>query len=111
MTVFGPSNERSVISAHLDSTSLTVTNQARIFGVIIDSDLNFNNHLKAVAKSAYYQLKNIARIKGFLSREDTEKLVHAFIFSRLDYCNGIFTGQGFNQTAAADPECCCQSPI
>lgn len=33
----------------------------------------------------------MARIKGFLSKQDKEKLDHAFIFCRLDYCNGIFT--------------------
>lgn len=27
-----------------------------------------------------------------MSRQDLEKLIHAFIFSRLDYCNGVFTG-------------------
>ena len=90
--VLGPKNERSKVSAYLDSMSLKATNQARNLGVIIDSDLNFNNHLKAITKSAYYHLKNIARIKGFLSKQDTEKLVHAFIFSRLDYCNGVLRG-------------------
>ncbi|XP_076607191.1 uncharacterized protein LOC143333136 [Chaetodon auriga] len=90
--VIGPKNERSKISAHLNAMSLTTTDKARNLGVIIDSDLNFNNHLKLMTKSAYYHLKNITRIKGCLSKEDMEKLVHAFIFSRLDYCNGVFTG-------------------
>ena len=90
--VFGPKNERSKIRAHLNSLSLTSTDKARNLGVTIDSDLNFNNHLKLITKSAYYHLKNIARINGFLSKGDLEKLVHAFISSRLDYCNGVFTG-------------------
>ncbi|KAF7643635.1 hypothetical protein LDENG_00235900, partial [Lucifuga dentata] len=43
-------------------------------------------------KSALPHLKNTSRIKGLLSQQDLEKLVHAFIFCRLDYCNGILTG-------------------
>jgi len=27
-----------------------------------------------------------------MSQHDLEKLIHAFIFSRIDYCNGVFTG-------------------
>ena len=27
-----------------------------------------------------------------MSAQDLEKLIRAFIFSRLDYCNGVFTG-------------------
>ncbi len=48
--------------------------------------------VKAVTKSAYYHLKNIARIRCFVSSQDLEKLVHAFITSRVDYCNGLLTG-------------------
>ena len=92
IVVFGPKEQRSKVTAHLESMTLKPTNQARNLGVVLDSDLNFNSHIKTITKSAYYHLKNIARIKGFLSKEDTEKLVHAFIFSRLDYCNGVLTG-------------------
>lgn len=72
--------------------------------------------LKFITQSAYYRLKNMARIEGFLSKQDKEKLDHAFIFCRLDYCNGIFTSlkqtnkqtKDSNQAAAADPEHCCR---
>lgn len=89
MIVFGPNKERLKVSAYFDSMTLKSTNHARNLGVIMDSDLNFNIHIKTITKSASYHLRNIARIKGFLSKQDTEKLVHAFIFSRLDYCNAV----------------------
>ncbi len=49
-------------------------------------------YVTVVTKSAYYHLKNIARIRCFVSSQDLEKLVHAFITSRVDYCNGLLTG-------------------
>ncbi len=60
--------------------------------MILETDLSFSSHVKAVTKSAYYHLKNIARIRCFVSSHDLEKLVHAFITSRVDYCNGLLTG-------------------
>ena len=61
-------------------------------GVLIDSDLTFSNRIEAVTKAVFYHLRNINRIKGFLSQTDQEKLIHAFISSRLDYCNGLLIG-------------------
>ena len=63
IVVFGPKEQRSIVSAHLDAMTLKPTNQARNLGVVLDSDLNFNSHIKTITKSAYYHLKNIARIK------------------------------------------------
>uniref|UniRef100_A0A3Q3NKS8 Uncharacterized protein n=1 Tax=Mastacembelus armatus TaxID=205130 RepID=A0A3Q3NKS8_9TELE len=85
-------NQRESVISHLESLSLKFKNQVRNLGVIMDSDLNFNSHIKSITSSAFYHLKNIARIKGSMSKPDLERLIHAFISSRLDYCNGLFTG-------------------
>ena len=90
--IFGPKNERLKVNVHLQSTMLKTTDKTRNLGIIMDSYLNFNSHIRSVTKSAYYHLKNIARVKGLMCQQDLEKLIHAFIFSRLDYCNGVFTG-------------------
>ncbi len=37
-------------------------------------------------------MRLISKIKPFLSRKDLEKVIHAFIFSRLDYCNSLYYG-------------------
>ena len=37
-------------------------------------------------------MKNIAKIRGIVSKPDLETLIHAFVSSRLDYCNGLLTG-------------------
>ena len=42
--------------------------------------------------TAFFHLRNIAKIRPFLSQPDAEKIIHAFITCRLDYCNALFTG-------------------
>ena len=90
--VFGKKEERCKIATLLNKKGLKAKDTVRNLGVLLDSDLNFNSHMKAITKSAFYHLKNIAKLRGFMSKDDLEKLIHAFISSRVDYCNGLFTG-------------------
>ncbi|KAI5608495.1 hypothetical protein C0J50_6634, partial [Silurus asotus] len=39
-----------------------------------------------------FHLRNIAKIRNMMSLQDAEKLVHAFVTSRLDYCNALLSG-------------------
>ncbi len=61
-------------------------------GVILDSNLSFENHISNVTKTAFFHLRNIAKLRNMLSVSDAEKLVHAFMTSRLDYCNALLGG-------------------
>ena len=61
-------------------------------GVMLDSFLKMEGHVNAVCKSAFFHLRNIARIRQFLNKESTEKVVHALVTSRLDYCNSLLYG-------------------
>lgn len=60
--------------------------------MILDSELTFIPHIKNIIKIGFYHLKNIARVRPILSRANTETLMHAFITSRIDYCNGLLSG-------------------
>ena len=46
-------------------------------------------HITSICKSASYHLRNISRIRKFLSMKTTEILVHAFVSSKLDHCNSL----------------------
>ena len=49
-------------------------------------------HINSLCKTTSYHLRNIARIRHLLSKESTEILVHAFVVSKLDYCNALLYG-------------------
>ena len=79
--LYSAEEERLIVRAQLQSVMLNTTNRARNLGVVIDSDMHFNSHIKRKTKSAYDHLKNISRIKGLMSQQVLEKLVHALILS------------------------------
>ena len=59
--------DKTAVSKHLELLSLKTRDQVRNLGVLIDSDLNFSSHIKSITKTAFYQLKNISRVKDFMS--------------------------------------------
>ncbi len=61
-------------------------------GVILDSNLSFENHICYDTKTAFFHLRNISKLRNMLSVSDAEKLVHAFMTSRLDYCKALLGG-------------------
>ncbi len=61
-------------------------------GVKLDSNLSFQNHISNVTKTAFFHRRNIAKLRNMLPVSDAEKLVHAIMTSRLDYCNALLGG-------------------
>lgn len=64
----------------------------KLWGVILDTNLNFQKHISNISKTAFYHPRNTCKVRCFLSQSDSEKLFHAFISNRLDYCNAFFAG-------------------
>ena len=61
-------------------------------GAWFDSELTMNTHVNKLCSAAYFHLYNLRRIRKYLSQETCEQLVHAFITSRIDYCNSLLYG-------------------
>ena len=66
---------------------ISMSSAARNIGVLYDSSLSMEHHVTAVCKAGFCHLRNISRTRKYISRPTAEILVHAFITSRLDFCN------------------------
>ena len=66
------------------------SNEVKNVGLWLDKNLNMNKHVTSIASHCYKIIKDISKIKKCLERDHLERLVHAVITSRLDYCNSVF---------------------
>uniref|UniRef100_A0A3Q3PY07 Reverse transcriptase domain-containing protein n=1 Tax=Monopterus albus TaxID=43700 RepID=A0A3Q3PY07_MONAL len=64
----------------------------RNLGVVFDGALKLDEQIKSVVKASFFQLRLLAKVKHFLSFSDFEKAIHAFISTKLDYYNALYTG-------------------
>jgi hypothetical protein len=77
---------------HVGESQVEASNVVRSLGVLLDRTLSLDDHVNQMCKSARFHLFNISRIRNHLPTKSCEQLVHAFIFSKLDYCNGLLYG-------------------
>ncbi|XP_067237023.1 uncharacterized protein, partial [Chanodichthys erythropterus] len=93
--IFGPktsSRKNLEYSLTLDGCSIKPSSSVRNLGVLFDTNLSFESHVSSICKTAFFHLKNISKLRHMLSMTNAEQLVHAFMTSRLDYCNALLGG-------------------
>ena len=59
-------------------------------GVIFDTNFSFRSHVSAVCRagrSCHYHIRDLRRIRHYLSFDSAKLLAHTLVSSRLDYCN------------------------
>ena len=61
-------------------------------GFRLDESLSFKQQVTVVKKVCFMMLRNIAKMKPFLTPQQIQTLVQALVISHLDYCNGLYYG-------------------
>src|SRR5258708_22075971 len=84
-------------------------NKVRNLGVIFDSNMIMEERVNKVCKMSYFYIRLLGKLRKFLDKDTAAMLTHAFVTSRLDYCNSLLHGiskslitrlqHGFNSAA------------
>ena len=82
----------SLMEVRIGTSNITVKDQVRNLGVVMDRTMSMGLQVSAVCKSAHYQLRNLAQIRKYIDKPTAERVVHAFVTSRLDCCNSLLFG-------------------
>ena len=94
LVISSKSIARGIVSPtlHIGDHQVAATSTARNIGVMMDSKASMEAHVLSVCKSSFVHIRNLNRIKKFLDSSSLERLVHAFITTKLDYCNSLLCG-------------------
>jgi hypothetical protein len=83
---------------HLPQIELTIgtakikpSEIVRNLGVVFNSTMDLSRHVNQLRRSINFQLRNMWRIRHFITQDACHHAVRALVTSRLDYCNGLFT--------------------
>ena len=83
-------NEVIVNGIFIEGQCIRFSDEVKNVGVWLDKNLTMNKHVNNIVSHCYKILRNISRIKKYLQQTHIERLVHAVVTSRLDYCNCLF---------------------
>ena len=81
-------------TCHLDLGEFVFqpSNAVRNLGAFFDANMTMNRHVSEVCRSAFFHIRQIGRIRNFLTRDACSDTVRSAILSRLDYANALFGG-------------------
>src|SRR6218665_1924229 len=69
--------------------SFALHSSVRNLGVVLDSTLTFSEHVANLTRSSYFHLRRLRAIRRSVSSHVFTSIVHAFVCSRIDYCNSL----------------------
>ena len=87
-------NKRHLAGLHITfgSTQISYASSVRNLGVVFDRSLSMEQHVNAICRSGYAQLRSIGHIRKYLTNAATQSMVNAHVISRLDYGNALLYG-------------------
>jgi len=81
-----------ITSIDIDDTTIRAVDSASNLGILLDNQMTLEKQVKKMCKSAYYNIKNISKIRNCLNKEDAKTAVNALVTPHLDYGNGLLMG-------------------
>lgn len=76
----------------LGSSVIQRSTTVRSLGFILDEQLTMSAHISNLTRACFFQLRQLSTVFMSLTPSASAALVHAFVHSRLDYCNAILFG-------------------
>ena len=70
--------------------SISPVSSVRNLGVTFDKHLSFHDHITKISQACFFHIRDLRRIRPFLTLETASTIGTALVQSKLDYCNSLF---------------------
>ena len=80
---------KSLPDLHAGSSVITSASHVKFLGVIMYSNFIMEPHINNIMRAAFVKIRDISYYRRFLTPSCDKTLIHAYITSKLDYCNGL----------------------
>ena len=78
---------------HVGSSVITPASHVKNLRVIMDSNFTMEPHINNTMRAAFFfKIREISYNRRFLAPSCAKTLIHDYIASKLDYCNGLLYG-------------------
>ena len=74
----------------LDGKTIKSSDAVELFGITLDKNINFKQHIQNICPKANNKTKALLRIRKFLTLEQAQVLAEAYISSNFRYCPVIW---------------------
>ena len=81
----------------IGNARIAPSSKARNLGVIFETDMSPKFQISSTLRGTYSQIRNIGKIRKYLTKDATKLIVHSLVTSRLDMCNSLLYGIPNNQ--------------
>ncbi len=80
------------IDLQLGVTTIRASSNVKNLGVIFDASMSMCDQIGAICKSVNFHIRNLWRVRRFITKEACHHAVRALVLSRIDYANSLLYG-------------------
>ena len=84
--------QKEDIDLQIRSVVINPSNSVRDLGVLFDNEMTMRPHINKISLECFYHQQRLRQLRRLVDRAMMQRLVSAFVISRLDYCYSILAG-------------------
>ena len=93
--VFGSRQQLAKVTipgVRIGDSLISSVSSVRNLGGMFDTEMSMRTQVNTLCNAARFHIRSIGKIRRYLDKESCEKVVHAFVTSRLDMNNSLLAG-------------------